>query len=136
MEFLVFLSEQWLLVGLLLILAYLLLLSERVKAGKPASAQEATNLINSANARVVDLRDQDDFRAGHIVDSVHIPHSELAKRLNELATPKDKPIILVDKMGQHTGAAGRLLKREGFEVRRLQGGISEWVNQKLPLVKN
>lgn len=136
MEFLVFLSEQWLLVGVLLILVYLLMLSERIKAGKPASVHEVTGLINTAGARVVDLRDRDDFSSGHIVDAIHIPHGELAKRMGELAAAKSKPLILVDKMGQHTGAAGRLLKREGFEVRRLQGGISEWVNQNLPLVKD
>jgi rhodanese-related sulfurtransferase len=48
---------------------------------------------------------------------------------------KSKTLILVDKMGQHAGAAGRLLKAEGFTVNRLEGGMTEWQNQNLPLVK-
>jgi len=81
------------------------------------------------------VRDRSEYKAGHIVDSIHIPHAEVAERVAELASLKDKPLIVADKMGQHAGAVGRLLKKQGFQVRRLQGGVSEWVNQNLPLVK-
>ncbi|WP_295802486.1 rhodanese-like domain-containing protein [uncultured Microbulbifer sp.] len=135
MDFFVFISEQWLLVSLLVALLYALAITERLKAGKPASAHEATRLINGDEARVVDLRDRSEFSAGHIVDAIHIPHGEVEKRIGELAPFKDKTIILADKMGQHAGQVGRQLKKAGYTVRRLEGGMSEWSNQKLPLVK-
>ncbi|MCQ3829023.1 rhodanese-like domain-containing protein [Microbulbifer elongatus] len=135
MDFFVFISEQWLLVSVLVALIYTLAITERIKAGKPASAHAATQLINSDGARVVDLRDRSDFTAGHIVDAIHIPHGEIEGRMGELAPYKEKTIILADKMGQHAGPAGRLLKKAGYNVRRLEGGMSEWANQKLPLVK-
>ncbi|WP_346838029.1 rhodanese-like domain-containing protein [Microbulbifer sp. SAOS-129_SWC] len=135
MDFFVFISQQWLLVSALVVLLYALAFSERARAGKPASIHEVTRLINVDGAKVLDVRDRSDYKAGHIVDSVHIPHGEVADRIGELAPLKDKPLIVADKMGQHAGAVGRLLKKQGFQVRRLQGGVSEWTNQSLPLVK-
>lgn len=135
MDFFVFISEQWLLVSLLVALIYALAISERIKAGKPASAHESTLLINRDGARVIDLRDRAEFTAGHIVDAIHIPHGEIEKRIGELAPYKEKTLILADKMGQHAGPVGRQLKKAGYTVRRLEGGMSEWSNQKLPLVK-
>ncbi|WP_226703586.1 rhodanese-like domain-containing protein [Microbulbifer elongatus] len=135
MDFFVFISEQWLLVSLLVALVYALAITERIKAGKPASAHEATRLINSDGALVVDLRDRSDYTAGHIVDALHIPHGEIEKRIGELAPYKEKTLILADKIGQHAGPVGRQLKKAGYTVRRLEGGMSEWSNQKLPLVK-
>ncbi|WP_428819427.1 rhodanese-like domain-containing protein [Microbulbifer sp. MCCC 1A16149] len=135
MDFFVFISEQWLLVSLLVALVYALAITERIKAGKPASAHEATRLINTEDARVVDLRDRAEFVAGHIVDAIHIPHGDIEKRIGELAPYKEKTLILADKIGQHAGPVGRQLKKAGYTVRRLEGGMSEWANQKLPLVK-
>ncbi|QIL91997.1 rhodanese-like domain-containing protein [Microbulbifer harenosus] len=135
MDFFVFISEQWLLVSLLVALIYALAISERIRAGKPASAHEATLLINRDGAKVIDLRDRAEFTAGHIVDAIHIPHGEVEKRMGELAPYKEKTLILADKMGQHAGPVGRQLKKAGYTVRRLEGGMSEWTNQKLPLVK-
>jgi len=134
-DFFVFISEQWLLVSVLVALVYVLAISERTKAGKPASAHEATQLINTHGARVIDLRDRAEFTAGHIVDAIHIPHGEIDKRIGELAPYKEKTLILADKIGQHAGPVGRQLKKAGYTVRRLEGGMSEWSNQKLPLVK-
>ncbi|AMX03704.1 rhodanese-like domain-containing protein [Microbulbifer thermotolerans] len=135
MDFFVFISEQWLLVSLLVVLLYVFALNERYKAGTPASVHEVTRLINSEGARVLDVRDRNEYSAGHIVDAIHIPHSEVAERIAELTPFKDKPLIVADKLGQHAGAVGRLLKQRGFQVRRLQGGMTEWASQNLPLVK-
>jgi rhodanese-related sulfurtransferase len=135
-DFFVFMSEQWLLVSLLVLLLYVFAFSERHRAGTPASVHEVTRLINVDGAMVLDVRDRSEFSAGHIVDAVHIPHGDVAGRIGELAKYKEKPVIVADKLGQHAGAVGRLLKREGFHVRRLQGGMSEWANQNLPLVKS
>ena len=37
-------------------------------------------------------------------------------------------------MGQHTGSIGKLLSKDGFNVRRLGGGMSEWTSQSMPTV--
>jgi len=44
--------------------------------------------------------------------------------------------VLVCKMGQSAGAAGRKLRADGFsDVRRLSGGMAEWNASNLPVVK-
>jgi rhodanese-related sulfurtransferase len=84
----------------------------------------------------LDLRDGADFKQGHIVDALHIPASKLAERAAELEKYKDKPIVLVCKMGQHSGAAGKQLRSQGFDkVYKMTGGMMEWGNLQLPLVK-
>lgn len=64
-----------------------------------------------------------------------MPAAKIAGRASELEKHRDKVIILADKIGQHTGAVGKTLGKEGFKIRRLQGGVSEWSSQGLPLIK-
>lgn len=124
------------LVGAFLMLLTALLGLENRRSGKSVSSQQLTNLVNAAGAVVVDVRDAKEFREGHITESRNIPYSQLPEKISELAVYKDKPVILVCKMGQHAGAAGRLLTKAGFaDVRRLSGGISTWTADRLPLVK-
>ena len=135
MEFFTFVSEQWLLVSLLLALIYLYAWTEKRKGGASLSIHSATRLINQGEAIVVDLRDNKEFKQGHIVDAINIPHNKVSDQMAQLEKHKDKVLVLVDKLGQHSGSVGRLLKTRGFNVSRLEGGISEWQNQNLPLVK-
>lgn len=135
MDFLLFITQEWLLVTTLVVLVYLYAWRERVKSGRPLSPNELTQLVNQGNAVLVDLRDTSEFKVGHIVGSLNIPYAKLSKESTELASYKDKTIILIDKLGQHAGAVGRFLGKEGFNVRRLGGGIAEWQAQNLPLAK-
>jgi rhodanese-related sulfurtransferase len=133
--FLEFLAEQWIVATALIVCIGLLIRHESAKGGPTLSPQQLITDVNQKQALVVDLRDSKEFDQGHIVDAVNIPHAKLAARIAELASSKDKPIILVCKMGQHSGAAGKILAAEGFtQVSRLSGGIMEWQNMQLPLV--
>jgi rhodanese-related sulfurtransferase len=135
MEFFTFISEQWLLVSLLMILIYTFAFTERIKGGKPISAFDATRLLNSDEAVLVDLREAKEFSEGHIAGAIHIPLAKIASRVSELEKYRNKVVILADKMGQQAGATGKSLGKAGFQVRRLQGGVSEWSSQGLPLIK-
>lgn len=108
---------------------------ERVKSGVPVTNNQLTALVNSDKAIILDIRPSAEFKAGHLVDAINIPYDRINSDLATLEKYKSKTIIIVDKMGQYAGIAGRQLAKEGFEVRRLSGGISEWQNQNLPLVK-
>lgn len=135
MEIIAFLSQQWMLVSTLAVLVLIFAWRERIKNGQPVTTQQATILINADTAIWLDVRDKKEFEAGHMVDALHIPHDKVAERLNELESHRGKIIIVVDKLGQHAGSVGRLLGSKGFNVQRLSGGIGEWQNQGLPLVK-
>lgn len=136
MDIIVFLTEQWLLVSLFCALGYIYLWREKTKAGASLSVHELTALVNGGNAVLVDLRDPAEYKTGHIVDAINVPHNKLEKQLGVLEKYQGKTLVLVDKLGQHTGHAGRLLRDKGYEVARLNGGIAEWQGQNLPLVKS
>lgn len=135
-DVMVFLSEQWILVSILGALATALFVFESRRGGKALSLQELTRLVNKDEAVVVDVREKKEYKAGHIVDAIHIAHQKLASRLSELEKHKSKIIIVVDKAGQHTGAAVKVLKDAGFSANRMQGGMAEWTGQNLPVVKD
>lgn len=130
-----FLTQEWVLFSALGALVITFLVMESRKGGATVSFSEATRRINSGTAVVLDVRESAEFRAGHITDAINIPWSQLKTKTNRLEKHKTKQIIVVDKMGQHAGAAGKILREQGFDVVRLQGGISEWTHQNLPLVK-
>ncbi len=134
-DWMVFISEQWLLVSLLLVLIAALVTVEKQRAGTALNLHEVTRLVNSDQAILVDLRDKKDYSAGHIVDALNIPYAKLQDRLSELEKHRDKTIVVLDKMGQHAGAASKVLREKGFTVARMQGGMVEWQSQNLPLVK-
>jgi len=120
----------------LVVLLMLLAWDSGQKSGPKVSTHEATRLINQSNAVVLDIRDKADFKAGHLVDSVNIPNGQVNDRLSELEKHKTDPIIVVCKTGQTASAASKALKDNGFtQVYRLSGGIMEWTNNNLPLVK-
>ncbi|MFY0699441.1 MAG: rhodanese-like domain-containing protein [Bermanella sp.] len=131
-----FVVNNWMLVSALLGLFALLAWDSGQKAGPKVSTHEATRLINQSNALVLDIREKADFKAGHVVDSVNIPNAQVTNRISELEKHKTDPIIVVCKTGQTASAASKALKDNGFEqVFRLSGGIMEWTNSNLPLVK-
>jgi rhodanese-related sulfurtransferase len=132
-----FVSYQWYWFALLALLVGLLLYYENRKAGPSVTTQQLTSLVNNSNGVVLDVRPAADFRQGHIVDAVNIPHEQVANRLAELEKYRDRPLILVCKMGQHSGAAAKAIRAAGFEqVYRLGGGMMEWTGASLPLVKD
>lgn len=134
--FLEFLTQQWLLAGALAVTLVLLILHESRRGGSTVTPQQLTNLVNRQQAAVIDLREQAEFRKGHIVDAINIPYAKLGERIGELDAMRERPVILVCKMGQFSSAAGKQLLEKGFkQVYRLSGGIGEWQAAQLPLIK-
>ena len=135
--FIEFLTQQWILVGALAAAVGMFFHHESRKSGQSLSPQQAITMVNSEQGVFLDLRDGSEFGHGHIVDAVNIPASKLDGRVAELESYRDKPLILVCKMGQHSGAVGKKLNAQGFErVYRMSGGMMEWGNLQLPLVKS
>lgn len=131
-----FLAQQWMLVGALIALIALLIGFESRGGGKSVSPRQLSDLVNRSSGVVLDVRDKGDFRNGHIVDALNIPHTEIKQRLSELESYRDKPVIVVCKLGQSAGGVARTLKQAGFtQVYKLGGGLTEWQSEQLPLIK-
>jgi rhodanese-related sulfurtransferase len=95
---------------------------------------EATRLMNQPGALVLDVREAAEFAAGHLPRARHIPLGELAKRVDEIAKFKDKPVIVTCRSGARSGSACRTLKAAGFSnVHNLKGGVPAWEQASLPV---
>lgn len=130
-----FATNHYVLTGCFVVLLVLLLVTELNKGGKSLSTRELTALVNRDEAVVLDVRNNKDFAAGHIVDALNIPYEKLAGRIAELEKHKDKTIIVVDAMGQHAGSVASTLLKAGFTAAKLGGGIATWRGDNLPVVK-
>lgn len=130
-----FVGNHWWLVTLWFAFLVALFMDNSRRSGKTVSPSEATRLINGEDAVVLDIRDKQDFSKGHLVNAINIPYANLANRLSELESHKNRPVILVCKTGQTVGIAGKMLREKGFNVVRLNGGMMEWSNQNLPVVR-
>ena len=87
---------------------------ESRRGGQSLTPQLATNMVNQKDAVIVDLRDSDEFRTGHIAGSINIPAGQALDRIAELEKYKDKPIILTCDMGAKASHPGRQLRGKGF----------------------
>ena len=115
----------------------LLFMTFRGVGGRNAlTPTQATLLINRENAQVVDVREPDEYAAGHLPESRNIPAARLDERSGELDKLKDMPLILVCQTGARSGAACPRLQKLGFsKVSSLGGGLNAWREAGLPLRK-
>jgi rhodanese-related sulfurtransferase len=138
-QYLQFFSEHYYLSIAFVVLLGMLIYSFvaiRFRGFGSAHTAEAVQMINRDNAVVLDVREDNEFSSGHIVNSIHIPLGFLKDRLQEMEKHKDKPIIVGCRSGQRSQSACAMLKKHGFEkVFNLSGGVTAWQSDNLPLVK-
>jgi rhodanese-related sulfurtransferase len=98
-----------------------------IKSIKHYSPVDAFNqLRNDNNTLFLDVRTSRERKNHKINGSLHIPLPEINSRYNELIKFKGKEIICYCSTGSRSLNAAAKLKRQGFEVANLKGGISQW----------
>ncbi|MBI5667868.1 MAG: rhodanese-like domain-containing protein [Chloroflexi bacterium] len=95
----------------------------------PAEAQ--ARLRGSQPPFLLDVRQPEEFRAGHIAGAKLIPLDQLSARLHEL--PRDREILCVCRSGSRSGVAARQLASAGFTSANLGGGMIAWQRAGLPV---
>jgi rhodanese-related sulfurtransferase len=132
-----FIINHWILFTALLVIVALLLsdgLAQKMLGFKEVSPQEAARLINREDAAVLDVRDAQDFKQGHIVNAVSLPLVNLEGRMAELERLKSKPVIVSCQNGRFSARAAATLRKHGFQqVYKLAGGLLAWKDAKFPL---
>lgn len=111
-------------------------ISGRFSGIRQVGPQEAVRLFNHEDALVLDVREDSEWRDGHIPKAKHIPLRQLKDRVKDLEKYKDKPIVAVCRTGNRSGHACGLLRRAGFEkIHNLAGGMVAWEQAGLPKEK-
>lgn len=95
------------------------------------NAQQADEL-RRAGARVVDVRRDDEWAAGHVEGAEHVPLDQLAARADELG---EGPIVFYCAVGERSLMAAQALTGAGRDAVSLAGGIGAWENAGLPITK-
>ncbi|NHN56273.1 rhodanese-like domain-containing protein [Calidifontibacter sp. DB0510] len=84
------------------------------------------------DAVLLDVREQDEWDAGHAPGAVHIPLGEVPQRLGEL--PEGEPLPVICRSGNRSGRAADWLEQQGFEVANVEGGMKQWAFEGKPVV--
>ena len=135
-QFIQFVINHWALWLLFVVVLLLTILNEILLSNKKTeeiSPQTAIRLINNDEAVVIDTRDEDAFKKGHILDSLSIKGEQLVA--NKLGKYKNKTLIFVCERGLQSPALATKLRAEGYQCMVLKGGLLAWQNADLPLVK-
>jgi molybdopterin/thiamine biosynthesis adenylyltransferase/rhodanese-related sulfurtransferase len=86
---------------------------------------------------LVDVRDPDEYRDGHIEPAANISRGFLEFRIGTVASDPKTPLVLYCQTGLRSMLAARQLKELGYEnVVNLQGGFQKWAQSGLPVVKD
>lgn len=76
-------------------------------------------------AQLIDVRETNEFEAGHILGARNIPMSQIKMRMKELRP--DLPVYLYDQSGMRSARAAQFLHRKGYkDLTQLQGGFKKW----------
>ena len=73
---------------------------------------------------VLDVREDDEWQAGHVAGSVHVPLRELGARYVEL--PADRQTLVVCRVGSRSAYAAAFLVQQGRDAVNLDGGLVAW----------
>ncbi len=101
-----------------------------VRQNWPVSPEDVSK--RRSDLHLLDVREQDEWDAGHIDGAQHIPLGDLAARLGEV--PKTQTVVAVCRSGSRSDRAAKGLRLSGFEAENLDGGVTAWSRAGLPLV--
>ncbi|HEV3173673.1 MAG TPA: rhodanese-like domain-containing protein [Actinocrinis sp.] len=85
-----------------------------------------------ADGFLLDVREDDEWRAGHAPDAVHLPLSELMARVDEV--PEDCDVYVICKVGGRSEQAVRYLNQLGRSTVNVSGGMLAWEAAGKPMV--
>ncbi|KIC69838.1 rhodanese-like domain-containing protein [Kocuria rhizophila] len=85
-----------------------------------------------AGAPVLDVREQNEWDAGHIEGAQHLPLSELAERSEEV--PLDQDVYVICRSGGRSLRATAYLAQYGYDPVNVLGGMGAWADAGKPIV--
>ena len=99
---------------------------QQMQSAAPAStpAVDVDTVAADADVYLFDVREQEEWDAGHVDGAVHIPMGEVVSRLAEL--PRDRRIVCMCRSGNRSGRVTVYLRGQGLDVVNLTGGALQW----------
>lgn len=85
-----------------------------------------SELAERSGTPLIDVRETDEFAAGHVPGAVNIPMSEIGNRLEELP---GEAFDVICQMGGRSARVVEALEARGYDVTNVEGGTGEWIAQ-------
>jgi molybdopterin/thiamine biosynthesis adenylyltransferase/rhodanese-related sulfurtransferase len=109
------------------------ILDEARASIKQIDIDEARRMLEKPGVVLIDVRESDEWRQGHIAQAVGIPRGFLELRIEEKVPDHHSPIILQCASGTRSLLAARTLRELGYQnVYNLTGGFNSWKDRGLP----
>src|SRR5207302_10349472 len=87
---------------------------------------------HATGAVVLDVRNPDEYEAGHVAGAKLIPLDQLSARQDEI--PEGDPIYVICAMGGRSMKAAQAMAAAGYNVINVAGGTKGWIEQGRPVV--
>ena len=100
------------------------------RPGPDITVQHAADAAVGGQVLLLDVREDDEWAAGHAPGAVHVPMGAL--RAADL--PTDRLVVAVCRSGNRSGVAAAGLAQAGLEVVNMAGGMTAWAAAGLPVV--
>jgi rhodanese-related sulfurtransferase len=98
-----------------------------------SAVELSEKLKNGQRPMVLDVRQREEYRSGHIAGAKLIPLNELGSRMKEL--PQNREIVCVCASGNRSSSATRMLTGAGYNAINMKGGMSAWRRASLAVKK-
>ncbi len=96
------------------------------------SPQDSVGL-REKGAVLLDVREPDEWAAGHAPDAVHVPLTDVQKTAARFA---GQEVLTVCRSGGRSAKAAETLAGAGVKVRNVAGGMTAWADAGLPVVRD
>ena len=91
------------------------------------TAQEAKAIMDSEEGYIIlDVREQDEYDAGHIPGAILIPYTQIAEKAEEILTDKNQQLLVYCRSGRRSKIAAEELLKLGYTNIKEFGGIIDW----------
>jgi rhodanese-related sulfurtransferase len=94
-------------------------------------ADLAAVLAADPTTPVVDVREHDEYAAGHVPSASHVPLGTVPLRHTEL--PRDRTVYVVCAVGARSGQAVAWLNEQGYDTVNVDGGTRAWILSGYPV---
>lgn len=96
-------------------------------------SDELSDRIKNEDVFVIDVRPEEEYSLGHIINAVSCPQKTLNDRLDELPEGREIVAYCRGPLCLRADEAVHILRREGFQAKRLKNGYMDWLAAKKPV---
>ena len=102
------------------------------EAERAVDVTQAARAAEAGEVLLLDVREDDEWAAGHAPAAVHAPMSGLRQD----SVPRDRPVLVLCRVGGRSAAVAGALEQLGYDVANVAGGMLSWSAAGLPVVRD